>query len=150
MKLKITARVITYDETKGKVLLVKNRGASFWYPPGGGWEYEKENILDGATREVKEETGLDVKILRLLYVQEFHDQKDSIFFETIWLAKPMEHTKLNELHIDLDPNGQVETAKWFSKDELRDLKVFPERLKNTFWENINKFLTEEDPFIGVN
>jgi 8-oxo-dGTP pyrophosphatase MutT (NUDIX family) len=149
MDIRILARVVTYDADEKKILLVKNRGMDFWYAPGGGWEYEKENILEAAKREIKEETGLDITITKLLYMQEFHAAKDLVFFETFWLAEPLGHTTLNELHIDLDPKGQVETARWFSKEEVQELKVFPKRLKNTFWENVGRVLDAENPFIGV-
>lgn len=149
MNIRILARVVAYDHKENKILLVKNRGANFWYAPGGGWEQDKENILECAKREVKEEAGIDVDIMRLLYVQEFHATPDTIFFETFWLAKPIGDANINELHIDLDPNGAVEKAQWFSQPELQDIKVFPKRLKNTFWENINGIIQAEDPFIGV-
>jgi len=149
MNLRTLARVVVYDREDKKVLLVKNKGTNFWYPPGGGWEFEKETILECAKREVKEETDLDVDIKKLLYVQEFHATEDTIFFETFWLAEPSGDEELNSQHVDLDPNGQVQEARWFSKEDLQDLKVFPKRLKNTFWENIDMFLKSEDPFIGV-
>ncbi|MFH1956829.1 MAG: NUDIX domain-containing protein [Patescibacteria group bacterium] len=94
MKIRILARVVIYN--KGKILLVRNKGESFWYPPGGQWEYEKENIIEAARREVEEEVGLKVNIEKLLYLQEFRPKKD--------------------------------------------LKIFPKRLKNTFWNLINYFL----------
>ena len=147
MKIRLVTRVITYDQNSNKVLLVKNRDQDFWYPPGGGWDYDKENIVECAKREVFEETGLKVKISKLLYVQEFHDAPGSVSLETIWLATPSSKTELNELHVDHDVDGKVETARWFSKEELRTVKVFPERLKSTFWQNINRFLQDEDPFI---
>ncbi len=149
MNIRILARVVTYNHKENKILLVKNKDTNFWYAPGGGWEQDKENILECAKREVKEEAGLDVEIMRLLYIQEFHATADTIFFETFWLAKPIGDTNINELHIDLDPNGAVETAHWFSQTELQDLKVFPKRLKNTFWDNIDRVTKDEDPFIGV-
>ncbi|MFA5133933.1 MAG: NUDIX hydrolase [Patescibacteria group bacterium] len=149
MNLRTLARVVVYDKDNKKILLVKNKETNFWYAPGGGWEFEKENILECAKREVKEETGLEVEIAKLLYLQEFHATEDTIFFETFWLATPNSATELNENHIDIDPNGQVEQAKWFGKDELQDLKIFPKRLKNTFWDNINILFQSENPFIGV-
>lgn len=147
-KLRILARVIAYDKNIGKILLVKNK-ENFWHAPGGGWEYENENILECAKREVFEETGLNVNIKKMLYVQEFHDSAESIFLETFWLAEPSHEQSLNENHIDLDPNGNVESAKWFNKEKLQNLKVFPKRLKNTFWDNIESIITSEDPFLGV-
>ena len=88
-------------------------------------------------------------MLRLLYLQEFHENTDQISFETVWLAKSTGGADLNELHVDHDVDGKVEKARWFSKEELNDITVFPKRLQKTFWENIDKFLQEEDPFIGV-
>ncbi|MCH7883054.1 NUDIX domain-containing protein [Patescibacteria group bacterium] len=149
MKIRLVTRVITYDQGSKKVLLVKTRDQDFWYPPGGEWDYDKEDVVTCAEREVAEETGLEVKVIRLLYVQEFHEAPDSISFETIWLAKPTRETELNELHIDRDVDGKVEAAKWFSRGELENAKVFPKRLQNTFWENIDRFLQDENPFIGV-
>lgn len=149
MKTRNVTRVVTYDSENQKILLVKNRDQDFWYPPGGGWDYGKENIVQCGEREVFEETGLKVKIVRLLYLQEFHDTADSISFETVWLAKPSAETKLNELHIDQDVDGEVEKAQWFSKADVQNVKVYPRRLQNSFWENVDNFLQDEDPFIGV-
>ena len=149
MKIRNVTRVVTYDSENNKILLVKNRDQDFWYPPGGGWDYDKESIVQCAEREVSEETGLKVKIIRLLYLQEFHDSADSISFETVWLAKPATKTELSELHVDQDVDGKVEKAQWFSKDDIQNIKVFPRRLQNSFWDNVDKFMQDEDPFIGV-
>lgn len=144
MKIRILARVIIYS--KNKILLVKNKGENFWYPPGGEWEYEKENIIEAAKREVEEEVGLKVNIEKMLYLQEFRPKKDLIFFETFWLAKLLPGQIYNQKHIDVDPNGQVETAFWYSKKDFKDLKVFPKRLKTTFWNLVRK--KSENPFIN--
>lgn len=149
MKIKILARVVVYDRTNRKILLVKNKGMGFWYAPGGGWEYENETILECAKREVLEETGLRADIGKLLYMQEFHESSESIFFETFFLAEPTHDVSLDKNHVDLDPNGKVEKAEWFGREDLRELKVFPKRLKDTFWDNINSLLDREDAFIGV-
>lgn len=151
-KLKPIARVITYNKDDNKILLVRNKDASFWYAPGGTWEYEKENVLECAEREVFEEVGLKVKVGKLIYVQEFHgSDKDGevVCLETFWLGELTHEQELNKDHIDLDPNGAVEEARWFSKEELQDLKVFPKRLKDSFWSNIDLLLSGEDLFIGV-
>lgn len=149
MDVRILSRVVVYNPKEQKILLAKNKGTEFWYAPGGGWEYKNENIIECAAREVKEEAGIEVDIKRMLYTQEFHATKDTIFFEMFWLGIPKEEQEIDEAHIDLDPNGMVEVVKWYEKEDLQDLKVFPKRLKNTFWENINKWMEEEDPFIGV-
>lgn len=148
--LKPIARIITYDKTTNKVLLVRNRRATFWYAPGGEWEFERENILECARREMFEETGLQIDIQKLLYIQEFHGSEEIVCMETFWLAKLSHEQSLNSQHIDLDPHGEVEETRWFSREEVRDLKVFPARLQDTFWDNIKNFIVSEDPFIGIN
>ncbi len=149
MNVRILSRVVIYDPKEKKILLAKNKGTKFWYAPGGGWEHERENILECAAREVKEEAGIEVDIKRMLYTQEFHATDDVIFFEMFWLGILKEGEELDDAHIDLDPNGEVEMVKWYGKQDMQDLKVFPKRLKNTFWDNIDRWMNEEDPFIGV-
>lgn len=150
MKIRLLARTVTYDKDNEKILLVRNKGVDYWYVPGGGWEYEKENILECAKREVYEETGLHVEVMKMLYVQEFHKSEEAMFLETFWLARLSHEQILNEEHSDLDPDGMVEEARWFTKEELQGLTIFPKLLKDSFWENIESILTSGDPFIGVN
>ena len=97
-----------------------------------------------------EETGLDVEIKKFLFLQEYHESKESIFFETIWLANTKNTTELNNNHIDLDPNGKVEEVRWFSKEDLIDKTIYPKILKDFFWENLKETLEGYDRFIGVN
>ncbi len=149
MILKLLARVIIYDEENDKILLVKNRGANFWYTPGGGWEHDRETVIECAKREVYEETGLTVEILRMLWTQEFHESSDKVFFETFWLARAAHNRSIKENHTDHDPTGNVEKAQWFGKEELVHLKVFPKRLKGSFWDDLIFLSIFEDPFIGV-
>lgn len=148
-KIKPIARIVTYDKQANRILLVRNKNESFWYAPGGGWEFETENIVECAKREVLEETGLHIDVQRLLYMQEFHGSEEVVCLEFFWLAKLSHEQDLNSAHVDLDPNGAVEEARWFSQVELQDLKIFPKRLKDTFWKNIQTLEDSEDPFIGV-
>jgi 8-oxo-dGTP pyrophosphatase MutT (NUDIX family) len=61
------AHVRTLVVSAGSVLLVEHHDPrddkTFWMPPGGGSE-EGETFEDAARREVKEETGVDVTVLR--------------------------------------------------------------------------------------
>ena len=63
-KVELTNMVMVQDKTTGKVLVQERRkswkGLSF---PGGHVD-EAESFVDSAVREIKEETGLDIKNLK--------------------------------------------------------------------------------------
>ena len=54
---------IVLNRDKSEVLTVKRRDVPIWVWPGGGLE-EGETPEEGVIREIKEETGLDVKVTR--------------------------------------------------------------------------------------
>ena len=141
-KLRVIARVIILNPEKNKIILVRNKGTRFWYPPGGGWEYGHESIRDAAVREVREEVGIDITIDRLLYNKEFSPDNDTLYFETFWLA--YYQGQLPKNHIS---DGAVEDVAWFTQDDLQDITVFPERLKNIFWSELETLNQLKDQFI---
>ena len=63
MKYEKSCGAVIFRKTRGKyaVLLIKNRYADFWSFPKGHVE-DGENEYQTAIREVKEETGIDIKI----------------------------------------------------------------------------------------
>ncbi|RZK58596.1 MAG: NUDIX hydrolase [Hymenobacter sp.] len=73
---------------EGTLLLAAHRGllaggATFWSPPGGGWQFG-ESLREALRREFQEETGLVVQAGRLLHLHEFREgdlQALEIFFE---------------------------------------------------------------------
>lgn len=79
MKTEYTIGVfgIIFDE-RGRVLLCHRTDYDLWNLPGGGLE-PQESITDGVEREVKEETGLDVEVGRLVGVYTKTDRNDIAF-----------------------------------------------------------------------
>jgi len=59
--------VIVAVMTEGKILLTKREDFEVWCLPGGGVE-DGETLAEGAIREAKEETGLDVELTHLVGV----------------------------------------------------------------------------------
>ncbi|GAA4408980.1 hypothetical protein GCM10023187_31570 [Nibrella viscosa] len=57
-----------------RLLMVRHRGIgptdTFWCPPGGGSQFN-ETAHEALIREFKEETGLDIRVGDLLFVNEF-------------------------------------------------------------------------------
>lgn len=147
-RITIIARAIVYNPKTKSILLVRKSGASFWHAPGGGLN-ENENIKECAIREVFEETGLNIRIRRLLYAQELHDSGSRINFEFFWLAGLSGQQKLNKNHVDPDTDDGIVESGWFNKIQLQDITVYPKRLKESFWDNIGIISDSEDPFVGV-
>ena len=73
----IGAFAIILDDA-GRVLLCHRRDMDLWNPPGGGVE-SGELPTEAVIREVKEETGLDVTVRRLVGVYSKPDKDDLVF-----------------------------------------------------------------------
>lgn len=131
-------RVATIVVDKQKVLLVKHvhpkTGFKWWVPPGGGLEEKDASIFDCAKRETFEETNLEVSVSRIIYIREFLG--DSLNLEIFALADSHQgglgtkNIQGNGLDEDF-----IQDAAWFSKEELQDIVVFPEILKDEFWND---------------
>lgn len=103
----------------GKYLLIKERledKKEYWIIPGGGVSFG-ESLEEALVREVKEELGLKVKIIKFIKFHQAivpkYNYHTIIFF---YLCKPLsKEIKIGEKKI-LD-------AKYFSKKEMRVLNL---------------------------
>lgn len=110
-------------DLNGRIVLVRRKDNDLWALPGGGMELG-ESIEDTAVREVKEETGLDVRVVGLIgvytnpnHVMEYTDgevrQQFSLCYETTLVG--------GDLRID-DESTDI---KWASMDEVDSLNIHP-------------------------
>lgn len=84
--MKQVGALATIFDNTGRVLLVhQTYGGCKWAWPGGAVN-DGEAPWDAAVREVKEETGLDVEIVRLVSLYYFSD-RDSLGFQ--FLCRPL-------------------------------------------------------------
>jgi len=129
-------RVVIPDE-EGKILMVKqcHEGKNLWMLPGGAIE-NGENAAEAAVREVLEETGLEIRVGRLLWHVEEVSETRGQRFVNFFLAEKVG----GALNLGTDPEfGEEEQvlreARFLSKKEILGLeRVYPEYLKTELWE----------------
>lgn len=98
----------------GKILIVKQEVSEqrHWSLPGGALEYG-ETIEQCLVREMKEETGLDVKVKELLYITDrFRHMNNHIVHMTFLVDRV---------------GGKSQLENWKHKDikEIRDVRMIP-------------------------
>lgn len=73
-----------------------------------------------------------------MYVQEFYWQETGYrSLELFFLAEPAGTIQNKRFHLDRDKqsSGGVEENRWFSKPELKRVKVYPQFLREQFWQD---------------
>ncbi|MBY5991176.1 NUDIX hydrolase [Ferrimonas balearica] len=76
---------------QGRVLLVKERMDGCWSLPGG-WADQNETPIEGITREVREESGFEVRVTRLYAVKDrdrhpYHPKYPTSIYKLFFLAE---------------------------------------------------------------
>lgn len=109
---------------------VKNK--IVWLPPGGGVDFG-ESLQEALVREFEEETGLQVKIRQLLYVNELIESP----YHAIEFYFRVEKTG-GKAVLGVDPEHPPEKQilkkmRYFSQKEVQLMDIAPEFLKNDFW-----------------
>jgi 8-oxo-dGTP diphosphatase len=149
MKHRIRAAALI--EISQRLLLVEHQdknGNKWWVPPGGGLEDKDASVLDCVAREVREETGLSVEVGPLLYVKEFIDTtNDTRHLELFFEAKPVSGyaSGLPDVASTV-VDAAVLGSEWICRAEMESLAVFPENLKNEYWEDRGLGITR---YLGV-
>ncbi len=125
-----------------RLLLIKSRDRHtdeiFWIPPGGGVEGD-ESIFDCARRETFEEAGILVEFDRIVYLRQFIEQRLEIHhFEVFVLCSSFtgELTTKNDPSFGAPDAYDVLEARFLSRREMEDLTVYPQVLKDDFWDDL--------------
>lgn len=103
----------------------------FWVAPGGGAQ-GTEPLRETARREVREETGLDVEVRELMYIEEFHspDVRYCKFWFSGWLLGGTLSVNAPEARADA-----IVEAGWFGVGEFDGKTVFPSVLVERYWSD---------------
>ena len=148
-RIRSAAIIVKYNA----VLLVKNKnpvnGFECWVPPGGGLE-EGESIYDCAKRETYEETGLTVELGQILYLREFVEtSKARHHFEIFILATSFNGELTMANNSPLDPDyAYIKDVQFLSQQQMQGLTVFPEELKDKFWQDLASGKGLETQYLG--
>lgn len=123
------------EQKAGGVIIAEHEGETlvglvhdvfgYWTLAKGGVE-AGETSEQGAIREIKEKTGLDVEIVKLLGENEYvasHPEKGKILKQvSYYLVK----TPYKEM--DLHSNGGLDDARWFKLSELESINTYDDIL----------------------
>lgn len=112
------AAVSVLIKSGGKVLLIKRRfdpGSSKWSVPGGLIELG-ETVREAALREVYEETGLTVRLDKLLNVVDYieMDEKGAIRFHYILIC----FSAYVNGAFSINPSEEVAAVIWVEESEV--------------------------------
>lgn len=129
-------RVILLDDEK-RILMVKqsHKERDVWMVPGGGVE-EGETSREAGVREMLEETGLKVKMGRLIWHVEEVSEERGQRFVNFFLAEP----EGGSLQLGSDPElaedcQVLAEVRFMSREELNDLQdLYPEYLREELWQ----------------
>lgn len=129
-------RVILVDE-ENRILMVRQNhdGKNIWMVPGGGVE-EGENSRDAGAREMLEETGLKVKMGKLLWHVEEVSRQRGQRFVNFFLAEPEGGTLKLGKDPELGEDRQVlREVRFMSREEISGLEgLYPEYLREELWK----------------
>ncbi|WOV83786.1 NUDIX hydrolase [Sporosarcina jeotgali] len=105
-----------------KILMIKGFDSEGWAVPSGGIE-EGESPEECCVREVKEETGYDVKVIEQLKLKETIINGIQVKTYYFKVEKTGESTGIN------DPDGIIAEADWKSISEIKTIShAYPEDL----------------------
>lgn len=144
MKVRVAA-IVTQNN---RLLLVKHRrrGLSYWAFPGGAVQ-QYETLHDALTRELREETGLEVEPGRLVYIIETFDPRgrSTHTLNLFYLADVLGETKdVAEIH---GGGEHLDVPEFVSPDDLAGIELYPS-IGNVIKQSMETGFPTETQYLG--
>ena len=105
----------------GKVLVTRDSRDKVFELPGGRLD-DSEEPAAGILREIKEELGVEAKILDVLSIETMYHQRDQESMLVIYYEIGLVNEGAN---FDVDPK-EVDEMQWVDKDTYKSFEYFPE------------------------
>lgn len=123
----IAAKALIFS--RGKYLLMQRSGKEkimpyLWDIPGGGVK-KGETVPEALIREVREETGINISLAKIISIKKWSLKRGKNKFggiDFLCIIKKPREIKLSREHI---------RAKWFTRKEIIENKEIPDWLKET-------------------
>ena len=140
-KIRLGCSAVIFNESREKVLLIKRTDNGQWCLPSGGAD-PGESVEETVIREVREETGLKVRVLRLAGV--YSDPNWLVVYNDDNAVKIVALNFEAEI-IDGKPGPSAETTDWgyFSLAEMKDMDMlgnYLQRVDDTFKSQVAAFI----------
>ncbi|MCC8190704.1 MAG: NUDIX hydrolase [Planctomycetes bacterium] len=117
----VSAACVFLRDERGRLLMVKTRYADAvkWSLPGGG-HHHGESLADTARREMREETGVAVRLIRHMGVIERIEPAWSLHLTLhMFQAEPIAAEDWRRESFAPEAGDGVEEVAWFDRDRLR-------------------------------
>jgi ADP-ribose pyrophosphatase YjhB (NUDIX family) len=121
-KIRLGCAAVLFDENRQKVLLTRRVDTGQWCLPSGGVE-PGESVIEACERETLEETGLQVRVVRLTSICSNENRlviyEDGGRFQIISLA-----FEVMSIGGDLGLSNETTDAQYYAVDEINRLDLF--------------------------
>jgi len=140
-RIRLGCSAIIFDESREKVLLTKRADNDLWCLPGGGVD-PGESVEETIFREVQEETGLTVRVVRLVGV--YSDPNSLVVYNKDTAVQIVALSFEAEV-TDGKPGLSNETSDWgyYSLDEMNELDMLlnhRQRVEDALTEKVSAFI----------
>lgn len=147
MKTRLRVGVVLIEEAKVLVVRMhREEGEDIYVFPGGGVD-ENEGIFEAAIREVKEETNLNLEIVKILYLKDLYSDNDRAV-EIVMLGK----IKGGSLAKGRDPEDKgkniLKDIGFIDIKDIEKLNFHPKQIKDILYSDFKKNFSEDTKYLG--